>query len=733
MTSPRLWDGGITVTTSSHPPPSHKVPQLKSRTAGSREISAVECPKTRCISPLLPREGARALSLADQVTHPHTERSTQSVNQCSMLPRVSLTRSIKLNQTHSRACHRAALALAHNPLTRCLDNWIACSPSPWIQRTIAKGYRLQFSTPPPLSPHILHSHAVGQTVSVLRDEIVSLLAKQAIEQVPVAQLGLGYYSRYFAVKKKGGGMRPILDLRGLNKHLRKVGFKMLTTESLLRKVRQGDWFTSIDIKDAFLHVPIYPPHRKFLRFAFEGKVYQYTVLPFGMRLSPRTFVKCTMAALAPLIKQGLRLSTYIDDWLIHGDSPQQVAQHTELVMNHLSALGFSLNMDKSVLVPSQRVNFIGVSLDSRSMTARMSTDRMTALQALLSQFRLGRTVQYRTCMQLTGSMASVLCLVPLGRLQWRPFQRWVVSLRIPSIRGRSPVLVTSTCMRVLLPWRDELLLTQGVSLGLVLSRVVLTTDASLTGWGATCEGRSASGCWQGPLLQEHINFLELTAVLLALQSFETFLLGRHVLVRTDNVTTKYYINKQGGLRSPRLDGLAREITLWVHKRLLSLRAEHVPGLLNSGADLLSRGTPRYDDWSLNPQVATSIWDRFGLPTADLFASANNNKLPLYFAIRGSATLGVDALAHAWPNGLLYAFPPLSLIHQVLERVRLESHRLLLVAPAWGSWRAAIAPLLFDQPMALPLRRDLLRQAGNEIFHPQPDHLDLWVWPVSGNG
>ena len=102
-------------------------------------------------------------------------------------------------------------------------------------------------------------------------------------------------------------MRPILDLRGLNRHLRKVGFKMLTCQSLLKTVRQGDWFTSIDIKDAFLHVPIYPPHRKFLRFAFEGEIFQYTVLPFGLRLSPRTFVKCTMAALVPLRRMGLRL------------------------------------------------------------------------------------------------------------------------------------------------------------------------------------------------------------------------------------------------------------------------------------------------------------------------------------------------------------------------------------------------------------------------------------------
>ena len=386
-----------------------------------------------------------------------------------------------------------------------------------------------------------------------------------------------------------------------------------------------------------------------------------------------------------------------------------------------------------MLVPSQRIDFIGMALDSRSMSARMSDDRATAFQSLLSEFQLGRRVRYRTCMRLSGTMASILSLVPLGRLHSRPFLRWTVSLRIPPTQGNTPVIISQTPLTALRPWRDGLLLTQGVPLGRVLTRKVLTTDASLTGWGATFEGRSASGLWQGPLLEEHINFLELMAAFLALQAFEPFLLGCHVLIRTDNVTTKFYINKQGGLRSLHLDDLARQISLWAQERLLSLRAEHVPGLLNSGADLLSRGEPRYDDWSLNPQVATSIWTQFGTPTADLFAAAENNKLPLFFAIRGEATLGVDALAHSWPPGLLYAFPPLQLIQHVLDRTRAGSFKLLLVAPAWGSWRSAITPLLYDQPMVLPLRRDLLTQAAGEIFHPHPHHLDLWVWPVSGNG
>ena len=81
--------------------------------------------------------------------------------------------------------------------------------------------------------------------------------------------------------------------------------------------------------------------------------------------------------------------------------------------------------------------------------------------------------------------------------------------------------------------------------------------------------------------------------------------------------------------------------------------------------------------------------------------------------------------------LLYAFPPLELIPQVLARVRVLGVRLLLVAPAWGSWRQDVAPLLYRDPWQLPLRVDLLTQARGEIFHPCPGDLDLWVWPLEG--
>ncbi len=91
---------------------------------------------------------------------------------------------------------------------------------------------------------------------------------------------------------------------------------------------------------------------------------------------------------------------------------------------------------------------------------------------------------------------------------------------------------------------------------------MITTDASMTGWGVVFEDRPTSGEWTGEFLSWHINCLELRAVFLALMYFLTVLGGHHIIVRTDNMAVVSHINRQGGSRSCTLDRLARRLLLW---------------------------------------------------------------------------------------------------------------------------------------------------------------------------
>ncbi len=126
----------------------------------------------------------------------------------------------------------------------------------------------------------------------------------------------------------------------------------------IHRIRPGDWFASVDLKDAYFHIQIAPHHRRFLRFAFEGTAYQYSVLPFGLALAPRTFSKCVDAALSPLRASGMRILNYLDDWLILAQSRGTLLSHIDSLLIHLESLGLCVNRRKSILVPSQSITYL---------------------------------------------------------------------------------------------------------------------------------------------------------------------------------------------------------------------------------------------------------------------------------------------------------------------------------------------------------------------------------------
>ncbi|KAI2653826.1 Gag-Pol polyprotein [Labeo rohita] len=198
------------------------------------------------------------------------------------------------------------------PLSEKLEAWkLRPDISPWVVRTVEKGYRIQFAYRPPRFSGVVSTSVKPERAHLLTQELQTLLDKGAIERVPLPDRETGYYSRYFLIQS-------------------------------------GDWFVTVDLKDAYFYVEILPQHRKFLRFAFGGEAYQYRVLPFGLALSPRTYTKCMDAALAPLRLQGIRILNYIDDWLILARSQELALRHRDVVLAHLRSLGLRLNAKNNV-------------------------------------------------------------------------------------------------------------------------------------------------------------------------------------------------------------------------------------------------------------------------------------------------------------------------------------------------------------------------------------------------
>ena len=183
------------------------------------------------------------------------------------------------------------------------------------------GYCIPFLREPPLSkvPIPMPSYHSLSTKGVVLGEVTqALIAKSAVELAPLPSLG--FYSRLFLVWKTSGSWRPVIDLSTLNLFVDVSHFKMETIQSVLLSVRQGDWMASIDLKEAYLQIPVHPESRRFLRFVAHGQVYQFTALCFGLSMAPQVFSRVMAPVSAILHTCGIRMRRYLDDWLVQSSS-----------------------------------------------------------------------------------------------------------------------------------------------------------------------------------------------------------------------------------------------------------------------------------------------------------------------------------------------------------------------------------------------------------------------------
>ena len=163
-------------------------------------------------------------------------------------------------------------------LAHFVEQWEELKDNKWVLSIVRNGFKIPFKSPPPLS--VVPINLSQSSSPLLREEIAELLKKRAVERVRNPGTHV-FFSRLFLVPKKNGKLRPVIDLSLLNKQ----HFKMETVKSVRLSIMINDWAVSIYLTDAYLHVPIHPRSRKYLRFVYKHQVFQFTALPFGKSLS----------------------------------------------------------------------------------------------------------------------------------------------------------------------------------------------------------------------------------------------------------------------------------------------------------------------------------------------------------------------------------------------------------------------------------------------------------------
>ena len=452
-------------------------------------------------------------------------------------------------------------------------------------------------------------------------------------------------------------------------------------------------------------------------------------MPNGLACAPRLFTKLLKPVYSSLRTQGLLSVGYIDDTYLQGDHYNDCKQNVTVTSSLFSNLGLWVHEEKSTFMPSQTIEFLGFVLNSGNMTVCLTTSKKEKVKQsclkLLSQSQ--HTI--RAVSEVIGLLVASFPGIELGPLYNRQLEN-DKSVALKESKGNFDATMTISKTACLdLQWWVDNILTSFKQISRPKPAYVVSTDASMTGWGAFFEGAAAGGQWLPDEAINHINVLELTAVLLGLQTFCGHFTNTHICLQIDNTTAVAYINNMGGSHSLGCNAKAREIWLWCISRHIWVTAVHLPGHMNTEADLASRSFHDQTEWQLNPNTFKDIVKTLFKPEIDLFVSRLNFQIEPYVSWQPDLqACTVDAFK-------FYTFPPFSLLDRVLQKIEQDQATGILIFPNWSTqpWFPRIQALELEEPLRLPYRKDILILPYKpETQHPLAHKLQLMACSLSGN-
>jgi hypothetical protein len=401
--------------------------------------------------------------------------------------------------------------------------------------------------------------------------------------------------------------------------------------SLQELIRQNAFFVKTDLKDAYLTVPAHPEDRKFYRILWGGGgvFYQFRCLGFGLSSAPWIFTKILKPIVNFLRRQGLRLIIYLDDILILNSNAEGAGRDYLFAVSIFEKCGFLINLEKSVETPEQVIEYLGLIIDSKSLSLSLRPEKIVEIIDLCGKALERVSVSLREIAKILGNLAWVIKAILFAQSHYRDLQaQYIEGCKQLGGSLNSTIILDKKSKQNLTWWIANVRESNGRPMSATDPNLKIFLDASLSGWGAVLNEVSSRGPWTLGDKDRHINKLELLAALNGLKYFTSQVSNLSVRLMLDNFTAVHYIIKSGGTRSPALSAISADIVDWCEKRKLSneaIQLIHLPGVLNVLADQQSRMRNESSDWKLQEstfQRIRALWE----PEIDLFASTWNRQL-----------------------------------------------------------------------------------------------------------
>ena len=418
---------------------------------------------------------------------------------------------------------------------------------------------------------------VRRTPFAVRGEVARQL-REMQENGVISPSSSPWASPVVLVRKKDGTLRFCIDYRELNSVTKADTFPLPRIDDLLDQLNNAEYFSTLDLASGFWQVQVHPTSKEKTAFVTQQGLYQFNVMPFGLRNAPAVFQRLMQCVLSGLNPEGgvPFTSVYIDDILIFSRTFEEHLQHLKAVIERVSAAGLKLKPTKCKFI-RQRVEYLGHILTPNGICP--NPDRVSAVQ------QFPRPTSVREVRQFLG-LASY----------YRRFVKGFANVAQPLhalTKANSRFSWTVDCQVAFDTLKSRLLMSPVLSFPDFARGFILETDASIKGLGAVLSQRGedskihpvayASRALTQQEQRYSVTELETLAVVWAVKHYHAYLYGHDVVIYTDHSAVKAILN------NPHSNG--KHARWWSHvygSGIRNLDIVYRAGRDNANADALSR-------------------------------------------------------------------------------------------------------------------------------------------------
>lgn len=168
------------------------------------------------------------------------------------------------------------------------------------------------------------------------------------------------------VKKRDGSLRLCVDYRRLNRVIVKDRYPLPLIEDQLNRLQSARIFSSIDLKNGFVHVNVAEVSRKYTSFVTHNGQYQFRKISFGLLSSPAVFQRHINTIFRDLAHKGVALP-YVYDVIIPAKDESETLENLKVVIELCADYGLELNFKKYKYVKT-RIEFLGHIIENQKIS-----------------------------------------------------------------------------------------------------------------------------------------------------------------------------------------------------------------------------------------------------------------------------------------------------------------------------------------------------------------------------